>query len=90
MNVETQHTGGPGLGLGFGPHLSGPLTHELGALRNEWWCILAIGILLVVFGVGLKWFPASGGYGFDLIPNLSWKFVWSVIVHYQLPFWSIV
>jgi peptide/nickel transport system permease protein len=47
-------------------------------------------ILLVVFGVGLKWFPTSGGYGFDLIPNLSWKFIWSVIVHYQLPFWSIV
>jgi len=47
-------------------------------------------ILLVVFGVGLKWFPTSGGYGFDLIPSFSWKFVWSVIVHYQLPFWSIV
>jgi peptide/nickel transport system permease protein len=47
-------------------------------------------ILMVIFGVGLKWFPTSGGYGFDLIPNLSWKFVWSVIVHYQLPFWSIV
>jgi peptide/nickel transport system permease protein len=47
-------------------------------------------ILLVIFGVGLKWFPSSGGYGFDLIPNLSWKFIWSVIVHYQLPFWSIV
>ena len=47
-------------------------------------------ILLVIFAVILKWFPASGGYGFDMIPNLSWKFIWSVIVHYQLPFWSIV
>jgi peptide/nickel transport system permease protein len=47
-------------------------------------------ILLVIFGVGLKWFPISGGYGFDMIPNRSWEFVWSVIVHYQLPFWSIV
>jgi peptide/nickel transport system permease protein len=47
-------------------------------------------ILLVVFAVDLKWFPTSGGYGFDMIPNLSWSFVWSVIVHYQLPFWSIV
>ncbi len=47
-------------------------------------------ILLVVFGVGLKWFPTSGGYGFDLIPAFTWKFMWSVIVHYQLPFWSIV
>jgi len=47
-------------------------------------------ILLVIFGVGLRWFPTSGGYGFDLIPNFSWKFIWSVIIHYQLPFWSIV
>lgn len=47
-------------------------------------------ILLVIFATTLKWFPISGGYGFDQIPNLSWGFVWSVIVHYQLPFWSIV
>ncbi len=47
-------------------------------------------ILMVIFAVTLKWFPTSGGYGFDLIPNLSWKFIWSVIVHYQLPFLSIV
>ncbi len=47
-------------------------------------------ILLVIFGVDLKWFPTSGGYGFDLIPNFTWSFMWSVIVHYQLPFWSIV
>ena len=47
-------------------------------------------ILLVVFALSLGWFPTSGGYGFDMIPNLSWSFIWSVIVHYQLPFWSIV
>jgi len=47
-------------------------------------------ILLVVFGVTLEWFPTSGGYGFDLIPEFSWNFIWSVIVHYQLPFWSVV
>ncbi len=47
-------------------------------------------ILLVIFGVTLRWLPTSGGYGFDLIPNLSWNFFRSVIVHYQLPFWSIV
>ena len=47
-------------------------------------------ILLVVFAVTLEWFPTSGGYGFDMIPNLSWEFMWSAIVHYQLPFWSIV
>ena len=47
-------------------------------------------ILLVIFGVSLRWFPTSGGYGFDLIPSFTWAFVWSVFVHYQLPFWSIV
>lgn len=47
-------------------------------------------IFLVIFGVQLQWFPTSGGYGFDMIPNFSWDFIWSVIVHYQLPFWSIV
>ena len=46
--------------------------------------------LLVIFGIQLKLFPTSGGYGFDLIPNFSWPFIWSVFVHYQLPFWSIV
>lgn len=45
---------------------------------------------MVIFGVNLKWFPTSGGYGFDMIPSFSWNFIWSVLVHYQLPFWSIV
>ncbi len=47
-------------------------------------------ILLVIFGVTLEWLPTSGGYGYDMVPALSWKFVRSVIMHYQLPFWSIV
>ena len=47
-------------------------------------------IFLVIFGVILEWFPTSGGYGFDLIPTFSWRFIRSVIIHYQLPFWSIV
>ncbi len=47
-------------------------------------------ILLVVFAINLKIAPISGGYGYDLIPHLSWTFVKSVIAHYQLPFWSIV
>jgi peptide/nickel transport system permease protein len=47
-------------------------------------------ILLMIFAITLRWFPTSGGYGFDKIPNLSWDFAWSVLVHYQLPFWSLV
>lgn len=47
-------------------------------------------VLLTVFAVNLKWFPTSGGYGFDLIPNLSLQFIGSVLHHYWLPFLSIV
>lgn len=47
-------------------------------------------ILLVIFAVNLQWFPTSGGYQYSMVPSASWEFVWSVIVHYQLPFWSIV
>ncbi len=47
-------------------------------------------ILLVIFAVNLRWFPTSGGYDYAMVPNASLDFVWSVIVHYQLPFWSIV
>lgn len=47
-------------------------------------------ILLFIFSLRLGWFPSSGGYGYDLIPNFSWTFIRSVVAHYQLPFWSIV
>ncbi|MCB0033209.1 MAG: ABC transporter permease, partial [Anaerolineales bacterium] len=47
-------------------------------------------ILLVIFAVTLRWFPTSGGFGLDLIPNFSWNYIKSVFLHYQLPFWSIV
>lgn len=47
-------------------------------------------VLLVVFAVNWDIFPTSGGYGHDMIPNNSLEFFWSVFVHYQLPFWSIV
>jgi peptide/nickel transport system permease protein len=47
-------------------------------------------ILLVIFGVTLRWLPTSGGYEVSMIPKLNWAFIWSVILHYQLPFWSIV
>jgi peptide/nickel transport system permease protein len=47
-------------------------------------------ILLVIFAVQLKWFPTSGGYEVSMIPSFSGAYIWSVFVHYQLPFWSIV
>ena len=47
-------------------------------------------ILLVIFGMNLKWFPANRAYDPGLIPAFTWKFIGNVFWHYQLPFWSIV
>jgi peptide/nickel transport system permease protein len=47
-------------------------------------------ILLVVFAATLKWLPASGGYSFDMIPSFSPAFLGSALLHYILPFASIV
>jgi len=47
-------------------------------------------VLVLIFAVYLKIAPSGGGYGYELIPNMSWEFIASVIKHYQLPFWSIV
>jgi len=47
-------------------------------------------IMLMLFAVTFRWFPTSGGYGFDKIPNFSWDFAQSMLIHYQLPFWSLV
>jgi peptide/nickel transport system permease protein len=47
-------------------------------------------ILLVIFGMNLKWFPANRAYDPGLIPAFTWKFISNVLWHYQLPFWSIV
>ena len=47
-------------------------------------------ILLVIFGMNLKWFPPNRAYDAGMIPAFSWKFISNVLYHYQLPFWSIV
>ncbi len=46
-------------------------------------------ILLYLFAVVWKIFPASGGYGYDLQPSLSWAFIQSALQHYALPFASL-
>ncbi|UHA60587.1 ABC transporter permease [Metabacillus litoralis] len=51
--------------------------------------ILAI-IMLYIFGLTLNWFPTSGGYNYQMTPNLSFEFIGSVISHHFLPFISIV
>ena len=47
-------------------------------------------ILLSVFAINLGWFPVAGGYAMGMIMHVSWDFVASVVLHYHLPFWSIV
>ncbi|OXM85582.1 peptide ABC transporter permease [Paenibacillus rigui] len=47
-------------------------------------------IMLYLFALNLKWFPLSGGYDFQMIPQLSWDFIASVLRHHTLPFLSIV
>ncbi|WP_345784180.1 ABC transporter permease [Paenibacillus lacisoli] len=47
-------------------------------------------IMLYVFALTLHWFPLSGGYDFQMVPQLSLDFIWSVIRHHMLPFFSIV
>jgi peptide/nickel transport system permease protein len=47
-------------------------------------------IMLYVFAVTLRWFPVGGGYGFNLLPSVSWEFYRSVLRHYMLPFLTIV
>ena len=47
-------------------------------------------ILLTVFAINLGMFPVSGGFGHGMIPHFSWRFFFSIIEHYHLPFWSIV
>ncbi len=47
-------------------------------------------ILVYLFAVHWRIFPASGGYGFDMNPNWSWAFIRSALEHYILPFVSLV
>ena len=47
-------------------------------------------ILLVVFAVNLRIFPAGGAYPITLIPTWSWEFFMGLLRHYHLPFWSLV
>jgi len=47
-------------------------------------------IMLWVFAITLGWFPAGGGFAFDLLPSFTPEFVASLISHYRLPFLTMV
>ena len=46
-------------------------------------------ILIYIFGITLRWFPAMGGYDDGLLPAFSWNFLASASYYYFLPFMSI-
>ena len=47
-------------------------------------------ILVYLFAVHWRIFPASGGYSFDMNPSWTWAFFQSALQHYVLPFLSLV
>ena len=58
-----------------------PLGYILTATPYMW-----LGILLAwLFGIILQIFPIAGGYSFAMRPNLSFSFIWSLILHWFLP-----
>lgn len=49
-----------------------------------------LGILLAwAFSIVLGIFPLAGGYSFEMRPNLSLAFIWSLVQHWFLPFISL-
>jgi peptide/nickel transport system permease protein len=62
-----------------------PIGYILTATPYMW-----LGILLAwAFSIVFRIFPLGGGYGFDLRPDLSLTFVWSLLSHWFLPFASL-
>ncbi len=46
-------------------------------------------VILYLFAVVLKWFPIGNAYAMELLPSLSFKFIFSLIQHWFLPFLSL-
>jgi len=62
-----------------------PLGYILTATPYMW-----LGILLAwLFGIVLHIFPIAGAYSFLMLPNWSWAFLGSLLLHWFLPFISL-
>jgi peptide/nickel transport system permease protein len=62
-----------------------PVGYILTATPYMW-----LGILLAwAFCIILRIFPLAGGYSFEMRPNLSIDFIWSLFQHWFLPFASL-
>lgn len=62
-----------------------PLGYVLTATPYMWLGILLAWLFCIVWQI----FPLAGGYSFDLRPDLSLTFIWSLISHWFLPFASL-
>lgn len=62
-----------------------PIGYILTATPYMWLGILLAWLLCIVWRV----FPLAGGYSFDLRPDWSLTFVWSLVSHWFLPFASL-
>ncbi len=62
-----------------------PVGYILTATPYMWLGILLAWLFCIVWRV----FPLAGGYGFDLRPDWSLTFVWSLVSHWFLPFASL-
>jgi len=49
-----------------------------------------LGILLAwALGIVVHVFPFSGAYSLTMLPSFTWSFIWSLAVHWVLPFLSL-
>ncbi len=62
-----------------------PVGYILTATPYMWLGILLAWLFCIVWRV----FPLAGGYGFDLRPDWSLAFAWSLVSHWFLPFASL-
>lgn len=62
-----------------------PVGYLLTATPYMWLGILLAWLFCIVLGI----FPLAGGYSFEMRPNLSFAFIWSLIQHWFLPFASL-
>ena len=62
-----------------------PIGYLLTATPYMW-----LGLMLAyIVGFTFRWFPLSGGYGFNLEPALTWLFISDLIAHWFMPFFSL-
>lgn len=63
-----------------------PVTTFISSIPYFWFAI----IVVLIFAITLRWFPLSGGYSYDQMPSLSWRFITSALYYAVLPGLTII